>query len=83
MNDRQHNDQKKNYKRESNDLQTTTQKTKDRATRTQVHRKCKQLLLHYWRPSCYSSYKPDDESWTVSAYDKWNMSVVTYDTYIP
>ena len=62
MNDRQHNDQKKNDKRESNDLQTTTQKTKDRATRIQVHRKCKQLLLHHWRPSCYSSYKPDDES---------------------
>ena len=32
--DTQHNDEKKNYKRTNNDLQNTTQKTKDRATRT-------------------------------------------------
>jgi hypothetical protein len=31
---RQHNGQKKKYKRTNNDLQNTTQKSKDRATRT-------------------------------------------------
>jgi hypothetical protein len=34
--DRQHNDQKKKYKRTNNDLQNTTQKSKDRVTRTPV-----------------------------------------------
>ena len=33
-----------------------------------------------WQLSCYSSYKPGDESWVRkgqgSAYDKWNISVV-------
>jgi hypothetical protein len=42
---------------------------------TQVLRKGKQLLLHYWHPSCYSSYKPGDKSWMKkgpgSVYDKW------------
>jgi hypothetical protein len=33
--DRQHNGQKKKYKKTNNDLQNTTQKTKDRTTRTQ------------------------------------------------
>jgi hypothetical protein len=32
--DRQHNDQMEKHKRVSNDLQNTTRKTKDRATRT-------------------------------------------------
>ena len=32
--DRQHNDQKKKYKGTNNDLQSTTQKTRDRTTRT-------------------------------------------------
>jgi hypothetical protein len=36
----------------------------------------KQLLLHYWHPMFYSSYKPGDKSWMRkglgSAYDKWN-----------
>jgi hypothetical protein len=51
---RQHNDQKKKYKRTNNDLQNITYKTKDRVTRTptknqrwiQVLRKGKQFLRH-------------------------------------
>ena len=34
--DRQHNDQKKKYKRTNNDLQNITHKTKDRVTRTPI-----------------------------------------------
>jgi len=34
--DRQHNHQKKKYKRTNNDLQNTTQKTKDQAMRTSL-----------------------------------------------
>ena len=33
---RQHNDQMEKHKRVNNDLQNTTQKTKDRETRTQI-----------------------------------------------
>jgi hypothetical protein len=44
-------------KRTNNDLQNTTQKTKDRITRNplkaQVLRKGRQVLLHQWHPSCY------------------------------
>jgi hypothetical protein len=47
---RQYNGQKKKAKRINNDLQHTTQKTKDQATRiqinTQVLRKVQQFLLH-------------------------------------
>ena len=66
-----------------------TYKTKDRVTRTpmtknrgwtQVLRKGRQSLLHYWHLSCYSSYKPGSKSWMrkglESVYDKWNISVV-------
>jgi hypothetical protein len=52
-----------------------------------VFRKGKQFLLHYWHPSCWSSYKPADKPWMRkgpgSNYDKWNISVVICDTYIP
>ena len=57
----------------STKLQTTiTHKTKDRAAQStkiqgwsQVLRKGIQFLLHYWLPSCYSSYKSGDKkkSW--------------------
>ena len=49
-------------KRTNNDLQSTTQKAKHRATRTRVLRKVKPFLhggLHpTWHPSCYSCYNP-------------------------
>jgi acetyl/propionyl-CoA carboxylase alpha subunit len=46
----------------NNELQDTTLKTKDRAARTPLKtggefRKGKQFLLHWWHPSCCSSYK--------------------------
>ena len=37
-------------KRTDNDLQNTTQKTKDQIRE-----------LQYWNPSCYFSYKPGDK----------------------
>jgi len=51
---RQHNDQKEKWQKDNNNLQNTTHKTKDRATRTtlkhlwwkQVVRKGEQILLH-------------------------------------
>jgi len=78
-------------KKTNYDLQNIAQKAKDRATWTplkpgvtQVFQKGKQFLLHMWRPSCYSSYKPSDKSWMGklqgSAYDKWNIYVVICDT---
>jgi hypothetical protein len=61
--------QKKYDKKAINDLQNTTQKTKDRAFRIplkdiQVPRKSRQILLHVWYLSCYTYYKPSDMSWT-------------------
>jgi hypothetical protein len=38
---------------------SNTNLTKNRGW-TQVHRKGKQFLLHYWHPLCESSYKPGD-----------------------
>jgi len=62
---RQHNGQTKSDKRTNNDLQNSTQRTKDRATWTplnyvgwtQVYLKGKQFQVHVWHPSCYSCYK--------------------------
>jgi len=49
---------------------TTTQKTKienhKSHKKTQVHRRGKQFMLHYWNPSCYSCYKSDDKSWEIN-----------------
>ena len=65
-------------KRTNIDLQSNTQKTKDRATRTSL----KSWVTHVL-PSCYYSYTPGDKSWMrkvpVSVYDKWNISVVICD----
>jgi len=69
--------------KDNSDLQNTTQKTKARAPWTplikgwtQVHRKGKQFLFHWWHSLFYSSYKHGDKSsmWKgwQSAYDKWN-----------
>jgi len=44
--DRQHDGQKKNNKRTNNDLQNTTQKTKDPATRTPLNIGG-ELIFHY------------------------------------
>ena len=65
--DRQHNGQKRD-KRTNNDLQNTTQKTKDRVTTTPLKtggelRKCRQFPFFLWHPSCYSGYKSGDKSW--------------------
>ena len=61
-NDRQYNGQKK---KGNNNLQSTTQKTKNQATqtplKTQVLQKDKQFLFHMWHLSCYSCYKPGDK----------------------
>ena len=61
-NDRQYNGQKK---KGNNNLQSTTQKTKNQATqtplKTQVLQKDKQFLLHMWHLLCYSCYKPGDK----------------------
>ena len=77
-------DKRKKYKRTNNDLQNTTQKTKDRATRTPLKPKViqngKQFLLHMWYPSCYSCYKLGDKSLMRKEpdcdYDKRNISAV-------
>ncbi len=50
-------------KRQNNDLQNTTKKTKDRAPRIPLInggelRKVKQFLFHMWQPHCYSRHKP-------------------------
>jgi hypothetical protein len=54
---------------------------------TLVLRKGKQFLFHQWPPSCYISYKLNDKPWmrkvTGSACDKWNITVVIYETDIP
>jgi len=53
----------------NNDLQITTQKTKELPTQlknqgwTHVHRKGRQWLDYMCNPSCYSCYKPGDNSW--------------------
>ena len=51
-------------------LQSITQRTKDRAHEswynrdwTQVLQNSKTFLIQYWRPSCYACYKPRDKSW--------------------
>jgi hypothetical protein len=59
--------QKKYDKMAINDLQNTTQKTKDREFRIplkdiQVPRKSRQILLHVWYLPCYTYYKPSDMS---------------------
>jgi len=61
--DRQHNGQRKGDNRTNNDLQNTTQKTRDRATRTPLKtganliiQKSKKFLLHQWHPSYYSNH---------------------------
>jgi hypothetical protein len=74
--DRQHNSQKKQDKITNNNLQNSTQKDKDQATRTplkiggltKVLRKGKQFLFHMWHLSCDFSYKPADKSclWNVN-----------------
>jgi hypothetical protein len=47
----------------------------------------KQALFHVWHSSCYSCYKPGDESAMSREqdceYDKWNIFVVIYNSYIP
>jgi hypothetical protein len=61
-------------KRTNNDLQNTTQKYKDRGTRTplksrkltQVLYKDKQFLLYICHLSCYSCYIHGDKSLTIS-----------------
>ena len=50
-------------KRQNNDLQNITKKTKDPATRIPLInggelRKGKQFLFHMWQPHCYSRHKP-------------------------
>jgi len=46
-----------------------------------------QFLLHMLHPSFYSRYKPSDKSSMRndpdSDYDKWNISMVIWDTDIP
>jgi hypothetical protein len=62
---RKHNGEMEKDKRTNNDLQNTTQKTKDRATGTPLRSGVKlgapegyQFPLHLWHLSCYSSYNP-------------------------
>ena len=78
--------QRKKDKRINSYIQNTTQKLNTNPTRnrawTQVLRMGRQFLLHKWKPWCYSSHKPGDKSW-ISAYNKWNISLVMCDTYIP
>jgi hypothetical protein len=73
----------KRTKGQNNDLQNTTQKTKDWATRMPL----KTGGILGWHPACYSRYKPDDKSWMLKGrncdYDKQNISVVICDTDIP
>jgi hypothetical protein len=76
------------WERTNIDLYNTTQKTKDRATRTSVKpifRKVKQFLLHMWHPSCYSFFKPEDKSHTRKRpgydYDKRHVSIVIWHRY--
>ena len=53
--DRQHNRQKKKYKMTNNDLQSTTQKTKDQATRTPLTTAGKRRCSGRERTSCSTS----------------------------
>jgi hypothetical protein len=62
---RQHNGQKKKYKRASNDLQNTTHKTNDRVTRTQL------------KPGV-NSYPPE---WFTRNVSSMTHSVQTSKTY--
>ena len=57
----------KKGQRSNNDLQNTTQKTKDRATGTSTKtggklQESKSFLLHTWRRSWYSGYVSGDKS---------------------
>jgi hypothetical protein len=86
-------------KRKKTKGQTTIYKTLHRKLKIEQHRTslktgvelmCSgrmQFLLHEWHMFRYSSYKVDDKSWMRkgpgSAYDKWNISVVICDTYVP
>ena len=57
---RQYNDQRK---RTNNDLQNTTHKTKNRATRTPLKTQMRlEGKLNIWYPSLYSCYKHADNS---------------------
>jgi hypothetical protein len=44
------------------------------------------VCFGWWHPSWSTRYKPGDNSWMIkgsgSAYDKWNISVFSYGTYI-
>ena len=92
--DRQHNGQKKKNQRTNNDLQNITHKTKHQVARislkTRVELRCfgrvGSSCSTSGTHSCYSSYKPDDNTWIMkgpeSAYDKWNSSMVICDTDI-
>jgi len=69
------------HKGVNNDLQNTTQKTKDRATRTplktvdeltQVIQKAKQFLFRIGQPSYYSCYKSGYKSFT------WEQSFIYF-----
>ena len=78
------------HKREK---QITRQNTKGSATRTQkpgwrqVLRTGGQFLFHLGHLLCYCCYKSGDKSWNRKGldcnYDKRNIFVVMYDTYIP
>ena len=54
---------------------------------TMGERRGRQCLLHYSQPSCYSCLQTTVMLWMmegpISAYDKWNISVVICDTDIP
>jgi hypothetical protein len=81
------NGQKKINKRTNNDLQNTTQETKDWATRTLPKTWVELSCSGRVDSTCSTSYKPGDKSGMrkeqESAYDKWNISVVIYGTNIP
>ena len=78
----------------NNDLQNTTQKTKDRATQTQQKTvvnfgvpEGQAVAVPLRRRSCCSSYKPGHKSGIRrelgSTHDKWNIVVVICDIDIP
>ena len=78
--------EKQTPQRHNNNLQNTTQKTKEQATQTSLNTggelRCsrgKQFLFHYWNSSYYSCYKPGDKSWMRKGpdcdYDKQNISM--------
>ena len=68
---RQYNGQKTRYKRTNNNLQNTTQKTLNRATRTKL--KCSFLMLLSWKGRFYDHTHPSKQTFYRRRPSQWHI----------